>query len=143
MWGWKQKESSLVMSCLLLYLEALARKDKYLSTETLDHRVRKISGCWMNARINKDQRTGKQTSWYRARLDKCMTKMCQANSDIFLQRKNYRSINGGFSFNDSIQILSWLLKAFGCHRQCFSFAFTHAIFKLKRGCSSKGKIKGN
>lgn len=143
MWDWKQKESSLVTCYLLLYPEGLDTKDKYLSSETLDHKVRKISRSWMNARINKNQRTGKQTSWHKTILDKCTGKMCQANSDIFLQRKNYRSINGNFYFNDSIQLLSWLLKAFGCHRQCLSFSFTHEILKLKGGCSNKGKIKGN
>lgn len=137
MWSWKQKEcANCASKVLILYLEALSRKDKYLSSEILDHKVGKISGCWMNARINKVQRPQKQTSWYNTRLEKCTAKMCQAISDIFLQRKSYRSINGDFCFNYSIQLLSWLLKAFG-----YGFAFTHAIFKLKRGCSNKERSK--
>lgn len=50
------------------------------------------------------------------RVDKCTVKMCQTNSDIFLQKKKkHTSINGDFYGSDSIQLLSWFIKALECH----------------------------
>jgi len=51
----------IIRNMLILCPEVLSRKDKYLSSET-GVEDRKISRCWMNAKINKDQRSGKYTS---------------------------------------------------------------------------------
>lgn len=111
---------------------------KNLSNRTLDHEVRKISGCWKYDRINKeDESTWRQTS----RVDKCTVKMCQANSDISLWWKNYRSINGDFYFNDRLQLLSWLLKAFRCHRNASALLSPMKHLNSKESVVTKERLK--
>lgn len=51
----KLETRRIVVGNMLIFCpKVLARKDKDLNSQTLDHEVRKISGCWMNAKINKD-----------------------------------------------------------------------------------------